>query len=365
MLECPKYRTRAFLSVDLVGSTAFKAGEGSKPTGQAAYPKWVDETRKFYADFPLLLRGRYNHVTHGDEDIQSNWPRLWKTIGDEIVFCVRVLSRNHLACIVQAFTEALREYGHRLEERGKHLDVKGTAWLASFPAPNVTVPIERVEAFDIPSEEMELVADETPHRFDFLGKNIDCGFRLAKFSSADKLTLSVELALELCDSISVTEIFRGSFHYLGREELKGVLNGRPYPIVAVYTERRAVRRHVVDLEMDITINRNIKPLKLGEFLRRFMQDEEMDSLLLEGAPSPLPQAYVDFCAQWEPLAKEETQRGAAENAAAGPVDGTGGIPQNVEDAFEKIVQPVEGVSASGAASGLSTDAKPDAEGQRL
>lgn len=356
MLKCPTYRTRTFLSVDLVGSTAFKAGEGSKLTGQAAYPKWVDETRKFYADFPLLLRARYNHVTHGEEGLQSNSPRLWKTIGDEIIFCARVLSRNHLACIVQAFTEALREYGQRLEERGKHLDVKGTAWLASFPAPNVTVPIERVEAFDIPSEEMEIVADETPHKFDFLGKNIDCGFRLAKFSSSDKLTLSVELALELCHSVAVTEIFRGNFHYLGREELKGVLNGRPYPIVAVYTERRAVRRTVVEMEMDITINRKMEPRKLGGFLRSFMQDEGMDSLLLEGPPVAHPQAYVDFCAQWELLANEEAQRGAAENAAAGPVDGTGGIPQNVEDALEKIVHADE-TSATGIASSSSNTAK--------
>ena len=364
MLECPKYRTRVFLSVDLVGSTAFKAGAGSEHGDQAAYPKWVDETRKFYAEFPLILRARYNHATLEKREIQAAWPRIWKTIGDEVVFCARIQSRDHLACIVQAFTEALREYGLKLEERGAHLDVKGTGWMAAFPTPNVTVPIERVEAFDIPTEEMEVAADDAPHKFDFLGKNIDCGFRLARFSSSDKLTLSVELALALCDSILVNDLFRGDFHYLGREELKGVLNGRPYPIVAIYTERRTIRRRVVELEMGITFNRNMRPGQLGDFLRKFMEDEEMEGVILTG--TQFPEEYNKFCDQWEPIANEEKKRGAAETSAAesGSADGTEGIPQNVEDALEQIVQPTSSVSEGAFANTPSTAVTPGVEGSQ-
>ena len=46
----PNYRVRLFLSVDLVGSTMFKAGRGGEGTNDT-HPIWVNEARKFCHEF--------------------------------------------------------------------------------------------------------------------------------------------------------------------------------------------------------------------------------------------------------------------------------------------------------------------------
>lgn len=215
---------------------------------------WVDEIGKFYREFPASFRRRFVEQTTAPP--LSNYaganPLVWKTVGDEIIFCCRVLCLDHLVCIVQAFTQALDDYGRVLDSRGEHLDVKGAAWLAAFPSPNVTIEIfqgDEQSNVDLPDENLDLRADAEPHKFDFLGKGIDCGFRLAKFSSADKLVLSAELALALCESANLNGFrFRGDFNYHGREELKGVISGRPYPLVTIDTQRSALRRQVFELE---------------------------------------------------------------------------------------------------------------------
>lgn len=329
--------------MDLVGSTAYKAGPGSN-VDQSGYPTWVGETRRFYTEFPSTLRNRYRQVTLEAKGLSEHMPRLWKTIGDEIVFCCRVQSRQHLSCVLHAFTDALDKYGRVLETRCEQLDVKGTAWLAAFPTPNVTVLVDQNEnsEYDLPNEFLEVEADAEPHRFDFLGKNIDCGFRLSKFSSADRLTLSVELALALCEpAVAPADPFRGSFHYQGREVLKGVLNGRPYPVVTVYTERRQTRRDVLELEMGLTTSKIVSSLMLGTFLRQFMLDEKVEAIHVEGfegaAPPP---AYSEFRLQWESNRNEELKREATEEASEKNTDeANGSIPQVVEKVLETIAAP--------------------------
>jgi hypothetical protein len=334
--------------VDLVGSTAFKAGVGNDPVDHSAHPRWVDEIRNFYQEFPAALRKRYYQHTAVPEHTvhESCVPAVWKTIGDEIVFCCRVNSAEHLVCIVSAFTEALDDYGRVLEIRCKHLDVKGSGWLAAFPAPNVTVEVQE-DASELPDEGFELRADKEPHKFDFLGRGIDCGFRLARFSSADKFTISAELAFALCESAnSNSKPFAGKFNYLGREELKGVINGRPYPVVTIITERSAVRREVFELERGVQgVNPSTPPIALKNFLLKFMEDEEIEPAIFiaEGIDLPVnqhPRSYAKFCESWGPIANEFEKRELSEKASATeePADTRDNLPHDVESAVAGYVQ---------------------------
>jgi hypothetical protein len=65
---------------------------------------------------------------------------------------------------------------------------------------------------------------------DFLGPDVDTGFRLAACGGRGQTIISsnlVHLLADLEDSGGI------QFHYIGRKVLKGVYNGRPYPLFLV------------------------------------------------------------------------------------------------------------------------------------
>jgi len=96
-MKPPGYRVRLFLSVDLTGSTAYK--NNTVDTLQ-----WVKTFETFYRAFPTRLKNEYNRLADGDnaphlaqEEKEHGCPLLWKTIGDEILFCCKLTSLPHLS----------------------------------------------------------------------------------------------------------------------------------------------------------------------------------------------------------------------------------------------------------------------------
>jgi hypothetical protein len=207
------------------------------------------------------------------------------------------------------------------------LDVKGAAWVAAFPTPNITVPVADTysEANDTSSglqtnEDLEAQAEKQPWQFDFLGKDIDTGFRIAKHSAADRLSLSVELAYLLASACA--EGGRSlRFSYSGRDTIKGVVRGRPYPLISIDTERRPSRREVRALERAMTGERDLDPHVLRGFLEAFMVDESLMKPLLRGHNQTtfvddLPKHYRDFRDSWQADAKESAQRDLVEDESS-------------------------------------------------
>lgn len=271
------------MSVDLVGSTAFKANKKhSDPQNGSPSPAWVDEFRTFYKDFPIEVTRAYSSVVtaFGEElaDQVSNRPRLWKTIGDEIIFCGRVHSIEHAAASVSAFLKALERYSKRLEDDDKPLRLKGAGWLAAFPAPNISISVtpDRVTGqndtqvqLSENTEDFERDADDVPSRYDFLGKGIDTGFRIAKNASEDRFVTSVQLGYVLSRAATKKK-FPHTFGYHGRETLKGVIDGAPYPVLSVDTERSEIKSKLKSREAALTGETTIQPHALCDFLETFM-----------------------------------------------------------------------------------------------
>jgi hypothetical protein len=356
-VACPNYRLRLFLSVDLVGSTAFKASTGRESNPTEPYPEWVTKFRHFYREFPNILASRYQRALNGQEDhdgYAASPPQVWKTIGDEILFCCRVLSCEHLSACITAFLSALDDYGRLLDRDGKRLDVKGAGWIAAFPAPNVTVEILRsgaaqADAADQIEESLEQRADFAPGDFDFLGKQIDSGFRTAKNAASDRCSLSLELAWLLADAAH-SEIISAKFSYHGRQILKGVINDRPYPIVTIDAERSLARRAVRKHERAVTMDGDIECLHLRNFLEAFMLDEGIDFPILKRHGEDLdqgkiPQSYRDFEAVWRTTYQENQSRRSNEVSAADAEDGTNELPDslsaNLEAAIAQADKPAE------------------------
>ncbi|MGC9449718.1 hypothetical protein [Cereibacter johrii] len=253
--SCADFRVRLFLSIDLSGSTAFKNSRDGEARDRAS-PKWVTIFETFYRDFPAKFQSNYALL----KTVQTGYdacPALWKAVGDELIFCGRVNNRKSVIAALMAFIKTLLDYRKSFLEEGLPLNLKGAGWLASFPEPNRAVTLRSLgsgENYLTASEALEAAADAQPFEYDFLGKAIDTGFRVAGFARPERFVLCVQLAKLLASS------GRGSgFDYEIRFDepvaLKGVNGGEAYPVLYIDTlthlmtesirvqERRLLRRH--------------------------------------------------------------------------------------------------------------------------
>lgn len=192
---------RLFLSVDIAGSTAFKS---SRP---GEVQPWLPTLYRFFSEFPIQFANRYQS---GEDS-----PRLWKTLGDEIVFVIEITDHRQVSNHLCRFRDAISSYREVVKEADKKLDLKGAAWLAGFPVGNTMLTLRHG-------------AGNTQEMEDFVGPSIDCGFRLSKHASPRKLVISVETALVVTGT-GHKHHDKPAVHAERGEELKGILGGRPYP----------------------------------------------------------------------------------------------------------------------------------------
>ena len=235
---------RLFLSVDVVGSTAFKhrkALDGeSKP--------WLKFIHGFYTGFPEMCWRRVTEVqAEAPPKTLLAKPYLWKALGDELIFSVPLQHPAYARHYLQAFRLALVEAIEHWTRGEKPLPIsfKGTAWLAGFPVFNSAVPLDVDKPLSPESE-----------NFDFVGPLIDIGFRLSKFASARKFVISADLAWLITTQGDTADL---RFHYDGREALKGVLNDRPYPIFWIDCHNQGDRKNTLETLEDKILKREDVP----------------------------------------------------------------------------------------------------------
>ncbi|MGK9338738.1 hypothetical protein [Sinorhizobium meliloti] len=248
---------RLFLSVDLVGSTAFKqTNQNAFKVEEKSSPEnigepWFSPIAQFYKEVERLFAREWQAYVD-DFSANNGWPageapQLWKSAGDELLY-IKVLKdhREALATII-CWKKAIDEYRHILHAQYPSLDLKCTAWLAGFPVTNTEVVFRRsVETGSIIDDddpiyvnmsllhEHHLNPNDPNLTKDFIGPSIDTGFRLCSLSSARKFIISVDLALMLVHALRAKPVGSDSFnlkiHYDGRAPLKGVLRGKEYPV---------------------------------------------------------------------------------------------------------------------------------------
>jgi hypothetical protein len=312
----PKYRVRLFLSADLSGSTAFK-NKQKNPID------WVPKFQDFYSTFLSIFAAKYDAFcgAHIDmcEDFRADIPKLWKTVGDEVIFVNRVASCAQVIAYVHAFNEAMDAYSAKLrsDETTRELDVKGNGWLASFPYPNQTISL-RDQGAEFITENMERDADDNPHNYEFLGSGIDSGFRIAKNATPSFFTVSPSLALILCmpphneDTLGKLGEFKLVFN--GVNSLKGVIDGEDYPIVGIDTERDEAR---VKLNQKISALSGVGVIDQTDLKKYLLEFEKFHSvsspaLKLDGNNGDVegPAFYTDtFLPSWQ----EEYQKTQSSN----------------------------------------------------
>jgi hypothetical protein len=222
--------TRLFLSADIAGSTAYKQKKMS-----AEPIEWPSIFIRFFQGLPGTFRNELAEVEAGIKLKSSNFQpaedaQMWKAIGDELVIWQEVTDESQVAASVIAWSQAIQQFRRGLKEES--LDVKGAAWLGSFPDPNREIAIPKtIKAATDPGQPVsanEINLQKDDHILDFIGPHIDAGFRLAARSSPRRMYISMDVAQVLA-SVPEDHLPSVSMFYEGAGELKGVQGGRPYP----------------------------------------------------------------------------------------------------------------------------------------
>lgn len=228
-----KPRLRLFLSIDLVGSTAFKQSR------QAWLPALLD----FYRDFDRIVHAHYRAFRQRSNAFVAP-PEFWKSNGDELLYTCDLETRAQAVDAIRIWMSALSAYRSDLATLTDDLDVKSTAWIALFPAPNSEVFFRRGGAqfrSDASENPILLQAEMRdqwyggkPSRHDiirdFVGPSIDTGFRLGSWASPRRLVLSADLAFLLTSAYPVAEEPL-PLHFSGAQKLRGVVGDQPYPMI--------------------------------------------------------------------------------------------------------------------------------------
>lgn len=207
-------RTLIFFSADIVDSTKFKE---SVPDLDET-PAWFDAFEAFFRELPLVFMGQVATAFAEVEDLPNI--RVWKVFGDEIVFRVHSRSADDALRLTEAFQRTLVTYGSRFLERWP-LQIRGCIWAARFPGRNIEFGIPEMAAGDGSADGAYA---------DFLGPDVDLGFRLAHHAAPGQLLASLNLA----EALAALPAQRGlRFHPVGQAVLKGVFHGRPYPLILI------------------------------------------------------------------------------------------------------------------------------------
>ncbi|MCL2357629.1 MAG: hypothetical protein FWC70_10870 [Defluviitaleaceae bacterium] len=260
-------RVFMFFSVDLVNGTKFKS-ERQK--------KWTSALMRFYEIIKEQVLLEYKNIIKA---------KVWKHSGDEVLFYLEVEKiRDILEApkkLHKAMMLAQREFQTALEKEdvGKTGYFKGALWIASaheghnpddqntaskdaegkkfkqcniYVKKSIAIDVKRMidaahERFlkniDKSIEESSPVSFDTlvswisdAIELDFLGPEIDEGFRIAERSIREKIAIDPKIAYLIngdtdTDNIEIREAAQKRMQLIDCVKLKGVWNERPYPII--------------------------------------------------------------------------------------------------------------------------------------
>lgn len=191
--------------------------------------------------------------------------KRWRTIGDEIIFYLEVYNEEEIIKSVEKAFGILNEMVYRIKnekiqilknnfnKKYKYpeiISLKGTCWLALVG--DDMAECENVRYYS---------GAEGDKRLEFLGHDIDIGFRVSDYTRNRRMAINFELAYMLYQNKAT----KNNLKIIGYEKLKGVWNERRYPIIWYHTEK------AIDIE---GTERSLEARTLELFEDSFFYDEE-------------------------------------------------------------------------------------------
>lgn len=182
-----------------------------------------------------------------DVKAKINRAELWRVFGDEIVFIVKIYDIESVYEYIEYIYDILMHYCNMIDE-GVCFDridnfsdtvidlmklqdvvsLQACAWMAVVTdKKNIYASKKRCCVENV----FEIIDEGTDKKFyEFMGIDIDTGFRLSKQTREKRLTVSFELAYIL----SQKRDFVRRLNIISYRKLKGVWGNSPYPIIWYY-----------------------------------------------------------------------------------------------------------------------------------
>lgn len=178
---------------------------------------------------------------------------FWKFNGDEVIFRAEVNSLDYVCGIIERTYKRLQELCRQMSAIRPNINIKATIWIAKADS------------------NLNNKSNNCKFNFngiaEFVGKNIDEGFRLTKCSSAQKIVIDPKIIYLFLDAVmvykandpivnktsnfnksikkggdhaqaiikNITEILN-NIYYIGSAVCKGIWNEKPYPIYWYYKQ---------------------------------------------------------------------------------------------------------------------------------
>ncbi len=204
-----KVGTVFFLSFDIVNSTQFKTIEPEK---------WGNKIKSFYSQ-----------VERNMEDIAKN-THLWKKLGDEVLIYFTLDEIDKLyECIENIFSISQELITNIQQDVGKSLlSIKTTIWVALVSEGT----LNNENALNL------AISSNFQFGYDFIGPDIDFGFRIAGESAGGILCVDPKIVAMLLKSSKENYILKHwtKFKIINLVQLKGIWRDRFVPIVWYHPE---------------------------------------------------------------------------------------------------------------------------------
>ncbi|RJR44062.1 MAG: NUDIX domain-containing protein [Desulfobacteraceae bacterium] len=216
----PSPEVLLFFSFDLVNSTKYKT---LNPT---------DWPRIFSRFFELI------------QDSMTKWLEgihVWKFIGDEVVFYKSIHNVKQLYSCVPSASMALNDTVNRIQQEFPEtrtlLSLRASVWIAEVIAtqPGDALRDKKSEGATPRNIAFNLSGNRENEK-DFLGPDIDVGFRISHYAPSRRLVISADLAYMLYSERQkikreVKFDIEKTLKVVSYEELKGIWNDKRYPII--------------------------------------------------------------------------------------------------------------------------------------
>ena len=233
---------------------------------------------------------------------------LWRVVGDEMIFVLQISDKNDLHSAVQNIFQILYmtnvqlqngSFFEQLFEKDKYntyksaatlntLSLQAAAWIAKVVpcnAHNQDQIISQVHDKYANLSVYYFLEDDKTRILEFLGPDIDAGFRVKAYTQARRLVVSFELAFLLAEKTEVVE----RLHIMTYRNLKGIWHGALYPVIWYHNSDIAKVSFNDSFRYDEHIN---NPIAFNHFLRvnSLSRTEPFDPPLDDKMYTDLPKA---------------------------------------------------------------------------
>lgn len=205
-----------FLSFDIVNSTYYKSLEKEK--------------------WSITISAIMRRIISTFSNNPSGGYDFWKTLGDEIIYTRKIGTVQDLLDALEEIYNDLVLLNQKIREgelfqgpATEILSLKAAVWLADLSASHEQT--NNVLAY--------YQINDKRRQADYIGPDIDTGFRASCFSMSNRMVISFDIGCLLIKNQEMLYAqgglaafdFSERVHLLTRVELKGVWNGVPYPVL--------------------------------------------------------------------------------------------------------------------------------------